>query len=114
MKYASTKRTKRDECNICRTVADLTWDHVPPQGSIEITPIEIHRLYAQVLPEAKFKKPLIMQNGNKYRTICKACNSLLGGHYDPAINKIMQVSFCKSRVSSSRSAAAVVVLAFGT
>jgi len=38
--YVKVKREKVDHCNICRNQATLSWDHVPPKGSIEVTPVE--------------------------------------------------------------------------
>ena len=38
--YVKVKRDKVDHCNICAKQTTLCWDHVPPQGGIEVTPVE--------------------------------------------------------------------------
>jgi hypothetical protein len=85
--YVKTKREKIGKCNICTKQKTLSWDHVPPKGGIELTPVEMETVL-QVLVENPEKQKLSeSQNGVKYRTICKECNELLGRKYDPVINE---------------------------
>ena len=79
------KRLRTDKCNICRLSKPMTWDHVPPRGGITITSVEIEKIYA-ILSHNKPSKT-IYQNGVKYRTICKECNSEIGKEYDPTLNE---------------------------
>jgi hypothetical protein len=78
------KRNKIDCCNICLQVKEMTWDHIPPKGGIELTPMEINEVYKFMTNASP--KPEISQNGVKYRFICKDCNSKLGRYYDAALN----------------------------
>lgn len=88
MKYTKTRRTD-NICNICGKVEQphLSWDHVPPKGGIDLSSIEI-RNYTN-----GFKFPAMerefSQDGLKFRTICKCCNSELGSRYDKTFNKLM-------------------------
>lgn len=86
MHYAKTKREKSGNCNICMEEKPLSWDHVPPKGGIDLTAVEVETVF-QVFAGDPAKRQLHeSQNGVKYRTICKECNSLLGLKYDPVIN----------------------------
>lgn len=87
MHYVKTKRNKTDICSICKTVAPLTWDHVPPKGSIELAPMEMETVFQVFTGNQKDRKLRESQNGVKFRTICKACNDKLGQTYDPIINE---------------------------
>jgi hypothetical protein len=86
--YSKEKRAKFDFCNICGKHASLSWDHVPPRGGIEVTPVEqktILQLFSGMDNEKSYS---ISQNGVKFRTICDYCNStLLGSKYDPTLNE---------------------------
>lgn len=87
MYYAKNKRKEKvGLCNICRKEKALSWDHVPPKGGVELTPVEMETIL-QVLTGDKEKRKLKeSQNGVKFRTICQDCNSILGKRYDPIIN----------------------------
>lgn len=86
MYYVKTKREKTGKCNICMEDKPLSWDHVPPKGGINLTAVEMETV-TQVFAGDPDKRQLReSQNGVKYRTICKECNSLLGLKYDPIIN----------------------------
>lgn len=65
----------------------LSWDHVPPKGGIDLSSIEIRNY----INGAKFltKERDISQDGLKFRTICRCCNSYLGTRYDDSFNKLM-------------------------
>lgn len=77
------KRAKIGKCNICQEELPLSWDHVPPKSSIDLTPVEIKTVF-NVLTRGK---PQVResQNGVKFRTICSECNSFIGSKYDPVI-----------------------------
>lgn len=85
MHYDKMKKQQRGICKICGHDTDLSWDHVPPQGGIELQTVEIEAIF-QVLDRNKQRRFVTSQNGVKYRTICKPCNSLLGRKYDPVLN----------------------------
>lgn len=84
--YIDTKREKVSPCNICRREDELTWDHVPPKGGIDLSAVEMEKVFELFVgkEEVKFSES---QNGVKYRTICKRCNETLGHRYDPALNE---------------------------
>lgn len=84
--YKKYKRRKIGYCNICRTKQRLTWDHIPPQGGIQLQPVEINRIAGSLVPTLKSEKPEISRDGLKYRTICSRCNANLGSRFDPALN----------------------------
>lgn len=86
MPYIKLKKEKIDRCNICLEIKKLSWDHIPPQGGIIVTPVEIRSIYEQLAGKANEKYEL-SQNGVKYRTICGDCNSILGREYDKILNE---------------------------
>jgi hypothetical protein len=72
-------------CNICQCRKRLTFDHVPPAGCDNREDVEVNSLRSVMRGVTGENKPTIIQNGLKYRTICKQCNELLGSRYDPAL-----------------------------
>lgn len=86
MHYAKSKREKVSICNLCRHEKDLSWDHVPPKGGIEISTVQMETVFNHMTGDRKKPKLRESQNGMKFRTICSDCNSLLGTEYDPVIN----------------------------
>ena len=86
MHFAKSKRQKSSICNLCREVKDLSWDHVPPKGGVELTAVKMQTVFD--LMTGSKEKPVLResQNGMKYRTICSDCNSFLGIEFDPTIN----------------------------
>jgi len=84
--YRKHKRERVGSCNICGVVGPLSWDHVPPQGGIQLEAVEIDRLAGVLASGLRSERPDISQNGLKFRTLCSGCNSLLGNRYDPALN----------------------------
>lgn len=75
-------------CLICGSFGPLSWDHVPPQGSITITKVEQAHL-TEVMgissdPVIGVKSP----NGSKFRTICGQCNNLHIGTNDQEVAKV--------------------------
>lgn len=87
MHYAKTKREKSGRCNICALEKNLSWDHVPPKGGIELTSMEMETLFQVFAGDRDNRKISESQNGVKFRSICKECNELLGHTYDPVINE---------------------------
>lgn len=87
MHYVKTKRNKVDICNICKNVTSLSWDHVPPKGSIELAPMEMETIFQVFTGKRKDRKLRESQNGVKFRTICKNCNEKIGQRYDPIIKE---------------------------
>ena len=85
--YRKFKRRQFGLCNLCLKEKDLTWDHVPPKGGIELLPVEIDRIASCLISGLQAQKPEISHDGLKFRTLCADCNSLLGRLYDPALNK---------------------------
>lgn len=71
-------------CNICRELKKMSKDHVPPKGGIELTAVEIEKVFFSVTGNKS--KKVLSQNGLTYQTICGDCNSLLG-RYDKALNE---------------------------
>jgi hypothetical protein len=87
--YVKVKREKISTCNICETSGLLTWDHVPPQGSLDLSPVEQRNILQHMTATGNaYQKVAISQNGVKYRTLCKTCNSKLGSEYDPTLIEI--------------------------
>lgn len=85
MHYVKNKRAKVGPCNICTNTCSLSWDHVPPKGSIEISTVEMRVLYETLAGKDEDLKIRESQNGLKYRTICSECNEFLGRNYDQVI-----------------------------
>ena len=86
MYYAKSKREKKSICNLCRVEKELSWDHVPPKGGIELTTVQMETIHALMIGNAENKKLRESQNGMKYRTICGDCNAYLGTEFDPTLN----------------------------
>lgn len=90
-KYLYTTEFKRDkvsQCNICKKVKALSWDHVPPKGGIILSSVEQETVFQRLTITSGKRKYKISQNGVKYRTICKECNEKVGSRYDPVLNDI--------------------------
>lgn len=64
----------------------MSWDHVPPKGGINLSSVEIKSIFNNIAGKEDPNR-LISQNGVKYRTICRDCNSYIGTNYDPIINE---------------------------
>ena len=87
MHYLKIKRQRTGHCNICGNLASLTWDHVPPQGGVELTPVQMESVFAKLSGTHEGFKGIQSQNGVKFTTICKSCNEMMGHKYDIAINE---------------------------
>lgn len=84
-------RIEAGYCLICRQYGPLSFDHVPPQGSITISRTE-QLLITEVLNVEEIPiRGVVSNNGSKFKTICRACNSLLG-RYDSEIARVCRVA----------------------
>jgi len=75
------------KCNICPNEGALSWDHVPPKGGYFPTKMEMNNVLGALSAKDEYKKYQETQNGVKFRTICRDCNSKLNKLYDKEINK---------------------------
>lgn len=81
------KREQIDKCNICLQTKELSWDHVPPKAGIKLSSVEISNIHDILTGHPEPQKDF-SQNGVKYRTICRDCNSKLGRDYDNTLNSL--------------------------
>ena len=78
------KADKEGYCSICGNYSKLTRDHIPPQGCVKATSLELQTL-SQYLSNSN-EKPVISQSGLNITSICGNCNNnLLGREYDLAL-----------------------------
>lgn len=84
--FIKFKREKVSQCNICKKIKPLSWDHVPPKGGIRLASVEQETVFQHMTMPKDNRKYSISQNGVKYRTICKECNEIIGRKYDPVLN----------------------------
>jgi hypothetical protein len=78
------KAGKEGYCSICGNYSKLTRDHIPPQGCVKATRLELKTL-SQYLSNSN-EKPVISDNGLNIMSICGNCNNnLLGIEYDSAL-----------------------------
>ncbi|MCQ9393305.1 metal-binding protein [Pseudomonas viridiflava] len=75
-------------CLICGTFGPLSWDHVPPQGSITITKVEQAHLTEIMGINSDPVIGVKSSNGSKFRTICKHCNSSHLGTNDQEVARV--------------------------
>lgn len=87
--YVKIKRDAHGICNICKKETELSWDHVPPKGSIFYTDVEIYSLSNGFLSIDNPPR-VVSQNGMKFRTICSSCNNLMGTRYDVVFNNFIK------------------------
>jgi hypothetical protein len=78
------------------TTNEMSDDHVPPQGAIDISEVEANCLF-EMYEGSKAPRPKFLQNGLVFRTICRECNTLLG-EYDRHL-----IKFVKTMRSIARS-----------
>lgn len=77
-KRLQESRIEAGYCVICKSYGPLSFDHVPPQGSITISKTE-QLLITEVLNVEEIPvKGVVSNNGSKFKTICRSCNSLIG------------------------------------
>ncbi len=91
MYYTKWKRNRHGRCNLCGCVTDLSWDHVPPKGCTEISNTEMRSIFDLLTVNHSEIKPKESQDGMKYRTLCKTCNSEIGSKYERTL-----IDFTKS------------------
>ncbi|MFC5706858.1 metal-binding protein [Aeromonas eucrenophila] len=76
-KRITCERKKEGYCLICDNHKPLTEDHVPPKSAVTITRTE-QKLITEAFKSAPTNlKGVRSRNGNKFKTICKQCNSSL-------------------------------------
>ncbi|MEW5859783.1 MAG: hypothetical protein AB1861_20755 [Cyanobacteriota bacterium] len=86
-KQVKFKGAKEGYCNICGQYSQLTRDHIPPQGCVKPTNVELRTL-TQYLTEPS-GKPVNSQSGLNILSICGNCNNnLLGTEYDPELIEV--------------------------
>jgi len=86
-KQVKFKGDKEGYCNICEQYSKLTRDHIPPQGCVKPTNLELRTL-TQYLTEPN-GKPVNSQSGLNVLSICGNCNNnLLGTEYDPELIEV--------------------------
>lgn len=107
MKYIKQKRAKTDFCNICGKFRDLTWDHVPPKGTLAEADYYTNTLFDGIPTRNNHMKRY--QSGIKYRSICAECNNAILGNYDSSYKEFIQS--VKKALSGNRSAESIVVTA---
>jgi hypothetical protein len=88
IRWFKYKKQKSDVCNLCLQKRRLSYDHVPPEGAAEIGEVEVRSLLDHLTKEQD--RPTFIQNGLKYRTLCRDCNTLLG-RYD---RELIRFSSC--------------------
>lgn len=99
MRYTKKKRAKKDRCNICSQISDLTWDHVPPKFCNNDSAKD-YMLAFGVMDKrnTKNKFPYTSQNGIKFRSICSNCNNyLLGVNLDPEYKALVDNLFLRTQ-----------------
>jgi hypothetical protein len=86
-KQVKFRNQKEGFCNICKNPCKFTRDHIPPQGCVKPTLVELRTL-TQYLSEPS-EKPRDSQSGLNLLSICGNCNNnLLGTEYDPELIKV--------------------------
>ncbi|WP_016952861.1 hypothetical protein [Anabaena sp. PCC 7108] len=81
------KGDKEGYCNICGNYSQLTRDHIPPQGCVKPTSVELRTLTQYISKSSK--KPTDSQSGLNILSICGNCNNtLLGTEYDPELIEV--------------------------
>ncbi len=90
MRYVKHKREKVGECTICRRVALLTYDHIPPKVAGNVNPMMLTSAMSVLSGKPQEDRPLLSQNGYKIRSICRDCNSTIGREYDPVIGRLSE------------------------
>lgn len=74
-------------CRICLKYTQLTEDHVPPTGGIDIKPLEIKNAMAFFIATQRQHNSYVSHNGIKFKSLCKNCNNIeLGKKLDPVLN----------------------------
>lgn len=83
------KGDKEGYCNICSKYSQLTRDHIPPQGCVKPTIVELKTLTQYI--SASSEKPIDSQSGLNILSICGDCNNnLLGTQYDRELIEVSQ------------------------
>ncbi len=100
LKPVRLRGPKRGTCSICGSLAELTYDHVPPRGSVQVAKKDL--TYLGDYLGGGHVKGLVMQSGIKFRAICSECNNkLLGSEYDPHLNRLSKEAAALLHATSS-------------
>ena len=86
-KYA-TYGSPFGQCAICSKPTKLTEDHIPPKGCVRPTQIEVQNLLFKFPGAINSPGPRRSQNGVKFRSICKDCNSGRLAKFDVELAKL--------------------------
>ena len=78
--YLKEKRGKKDYCNICGQLTDLTWDHIPPNGVTHGESVIANTVFEKLPAPTEHMKRF--QSGIKYRPLCSRCNNEVLGEND--------------------------------
>ena len=78
--YLKEKRDKKDNCNICGQLTDLTWDHIPPKGITHGEPVIANTVFEKLPAPSEHMKRF--QSGIKFRSLCSKCNNEVLGEND--------------------------------
>lgn len=89
-RFAHSSKNGKGYCVICGRFGDLSFDHVPPQGSVIITRTEQRLITESTVDTFKKVKGAVSKNGSKFRTICRSCNGVLSVG-DNEIARIYQI-----------------------
>jgi hypothetical protein len=81
-------RIKQGYCLICGKHGNLTQDHVPPKGSIEITKTEQKHITELLNSAPSSLKGVSSQIGSTFRTICANCNNIHLGNNDKEVARV--------------------------
>lgn len=81
-------RIKEGYCLICGDFGTLSKDHVPPQGSIQITKTEQKHITEIMGDESNSLKGVKANNGSIFKTICTTCNNEILGENDSEISRL--------------------------
>lgn len=96
--WENRKKNDVDVCNICLNVRQLSEDHVPPKGATEVHNIEVKMLFNNSR-QYDNERSRFAQDGIKFKTICRECNSLLGEYDRELINFVNSYKqFAKSSI----------------
>lgn len=88
--HKNKDRYSSDSCRICGNTCRLTEDHVPPRSWTTGQATQ-QRTSLDYFSNPKLKLGRFSQNGVKFKTICGACNSVLGSKYDPEVARLIKL-----------------------
>lgn len=82
---------KSGNCNLCGTLSNLTFEHIPPRVTFNrdtrYRVVSYLDVLTQMDPFNAKQKGKIYQGGVGYHALCSKCNSFLGQKYVPEYNR---------------------------